>query len=192
MNNTRHITIDDILMENERVIQLRGEINDALANHVVKQLLYLNSQSRVKPITLLISSPGGSILSGNQILNWINKIEAPVYGVVDGYAASMAAVIFSQCEKGHRYVMDFSEIMLHQASSGAEGNIQDMRVNLAHTERLNHSLLELLAKATNKSYGEIEIATIRDKWLTSEEAIDFGIADAYYVQPKHIDSSNIL
>lgn len=192
MNNTRHITIDDILMENERVIQLRGEINDALANHVVKQLLYLNSQSRVKPITLLISSPGGSILSGNQILNWINKIDAPVYGVVDGYAASMAAVIFSQCEKGHRYVMDFSEIMLHQASACTEGNIQDMRVSVAHTERLNRSLLELLAKATNKSYDEIEVATIRDKWLTSEEAIEFGIADAYYVPPKYIDNSNIL
>ena len=168
------------------------EINDALANHVVKQLLYLNSQSRVKPITLLISSPGGSILSGNQILNWINKIDAPVYGVVDGYAASMAAVIFSQCEKGHRYVMDFSEIMLHQASAGTEGNIQDMRVSVAHTERLNRSLLELLAKATNKSYDEIEVATIRDKWLTSEEAIEFGIADAYYVPPKYIDNSNIL
>ena len=183
VQQVQNVTIRDILLQRERVIFIEGEITDMLASHVCEQLQYLNNESVEKPITLMISSPGGSVVAGCRILDRIDTmIKAPIIGVADGLVASMASVIFAHC--GKRIVMPNADIMLHQASSGAQGNIQDMRISLAWTEKKNRRLLEYLANDTKHTYDEMVAFTSRDYWLDAEEAVKFGIADEIYSNKK--------
>lgn len=164
-----------ILLEN-RIINLVGPINDTIAYQVTSALLILGEESD-KPIQMFINSPGGSVMAGFAIIDTMNQINAPVYTIVTGLAASMAATILSSGEKGHRMALPNSVIMMHQTSSGTEGNIQDMRISLKFTEDLNRKALELEAKNLNKSVEQLEKDLDRDKWFFAEEALAYGIID---------------
>jgi ATP-dependent Clp protease protease subunit len=159
-------------------VWITGEVEDAGMNNAAASLLFLNNQSEVEPIYLYINSPGGSVHSGEVLINTMRHIKAPVYTICVGMAASMGAVILSCGEKGHRYCMPYSDVMLHQVSSGTSGNIQDQRVSLEYSEILNKRLMTILAENCGKTYKQLIKDTNRDLWLTPEQAVNYGVVDA--------------
>lgn len=167
--------ISTILLEN-RIINLVGEVNDLLAYQITSALMIMSEESN-KPIQMFINSPGGSVTAGLAIIDIMNHIKAPVYTIVTGLAASMGAAILSAGEKGHRMALPNSTVMLHQVSSGEGGNIQDMRVGMEFTEKLNKRLMSMIAKNCGKKLTTLEKDTIRDKWLFADEALAYGIVD---------------
>lgn len=165
----------------DRIIMIDGEIEPRMASIVVGELLYLQSEDENTPIQIYISSPGGYCSAGLSIISTMNLVKPPVYVTAHGEIASMASVITSAGEKGHRYILPNTRVMLHQASSGTSGNIQDMRVSLAETERVNAILVKMLAKNCGKTVDEMLKATQRDFWLSDVEAVKFGIVDEVLV-----------
>lgn len=161
----------------DRIVWITGEVEDNGMNNAAASLLLLNNQSETEPIYLYINSPGGSVHSGEVLINVMKHIKAPVYTICVGMAASMGAVILSCGEKGHRYCMPYSDVMLHQVSSGTSGNIQDQRVSLQYSENLNRRLMTVLAENCGKSYKQILKDTTRDLWLSPEEAVEYGVVD---------------
>jgi len=161
----------------DRIIMINGEIEPNMAGIIVSELLYLQSESATDPINLYISSPGGWVTAGNSIISTMKLIKPPVYVTAHGSIASMASVIFSAGEKGHRYILPNTRVMLHQVSSGTDGNVQDMRLALQESERLNKLLLKMLAENCGKTPEEMEKITARDYWMDENEAVKFGIAD---------------
>lgn len=167
----------------ERIIMINDEITDSLAGIVTAELLYLDSLNH-EPIYIYINTPGGSVNAGLSIIDMMNYITSPVSTIVTGTAASMGSVIFASGEKGMRYMQPHSRIMLHQASSGFSGNVQDTRISFEQTEKLNKLLLKMLGELSGgKTLEEMEAYTIRDKWMDAEESIEFQIADKI-VTPK--------
>jgi ATP-dependent Clp protease protease subunit len=161
----------------DRIIMINGEIEPYMASVVVAELLYLQSEDENSPINLYISSPGGYCSAGMSIIDTMNVIKPPVYVTAHGSIASMASVITSCGEKGHRYILPGTRVMLHQASSGASGNIQDMEISLKETIAVNEALLEILAKNCGKTVEEMKKYTLRDYWLGAKEAKEFGLVD---------------
>ena len=161
----------------DRIIMVNGEIEPNMANVIVGELLFLQSESETEPIQMYISSPGGHVTAGFSICSTMKLIKPPVYVTAHGEVASMASVITSCGEKGHRYILPNTRVMLHQVSSGNDGNVQDMRVAMRETERINKLLMETLAENCGKTYEEILKATERDYWMDENEAVKFGIVD---------------
>lgn len=161
----------------DRIVWITGEVEDTGMEIAAASLMLLNNQSETEPIYLYINSPGGSVHSGEVLINVMRHIKAPVYTICVGMAASMGAVILSCGEKGHRYCMPYSDVMLHQVSSGTQGNIQDQRVSLEYSERLNKRLMSLLAENCGKTYKQVIKDTNRDLWLSPEEAVKYGVVD---------------
>jgi ATP-dependent Clp protease protease subunit len=161
----------------DRIIMIDGSIEPKMASVVVAELLYLQSESETEPINIYISSPGGYCSAGQSICSTMKLVKPPVYVTAHGEIASMASVITSCGEKGHRYILPNTRVMLHQASSGTEGNIQDMEISLMETKRVNETLLKMLAENCGKTLEEMREATKRDFWLSDEEAVKFGIVD---------------
>lgn len=159
-------------MLNDRIIFLTGEVRSDMASVICAQLHFLNSQDKTKPISIYIDSPGGSCSAGLSIIGTMNFIEAPVYTIVTGLAASMGAAILSAGEK--RFALPDAEIMVHQASSGAEGNVQDMVVSLEQTKAVNDRLAKIISKNCGLSEAEYLKLTNRDYWMFPEQAINFG------------------
>jgi ATP-dependent Clp protease protease subunit len=172
--NVSYKDIPTILLE-ERIINVVGEVNDAMAYEVTSLLHILNNESKTKPIQLLINSPGGSCSSGLAIIDTMNFIDAPIIGVVDGLAASMGAAILESCTK--RCALPNAQIMFHQASSGCQGNVQDMRVSLKQTERVNERLADIICKRAGITRKEYYKLTQRDLWLWPEEALEKNLID---------------
>ena len=175
-NGERSMDIYSRLLQ-DRIVWITGEVEDNGMNNAAASLLLLNNQSDVDPIFLYINSPGGSVHSGEVLINVMRHIKAPVYTICVGMAASMGAVILSCGEKGHRYCMPYSDVMLHQTSSGTQGNIQDQRVSLQYSEKLNKRLMNILAENCGKTYKQIIKDTARDLWLSPEEAVEYGVVD---------------
>lgn len=175
-NGERQYDIYSRLLQ-DRIVWITGEVEDAGMNNAAASLLFLNNQSEVEPIYLYINSPGGSVHSGEVLINTMRHIKAPVYTICVGMAASMGAVILSCGEKGHRYCMPYSDVMLHQVSSGTSGNIQDQRVSLEYSEILNKRLMTILAENCGKTYKQLIKDTNRDLWLTPEQAVKYGVVD---------------
>lgn len=175
-NTEKFYDIFSMLLK-DRIIMVGEEIAAPMAQIIVAELLYLDAQDSTKPIYMYINSPGGSIIDGLSIIDTMNIIKAPVYTYVTGMAASMGSVIFANGEKGHRCMLPNAQVMLHQASTQTGGNIQDIKISLKHTEKLNDLLLNMLADLCGKTYDEIQLATIRDNWMDAKQSVDFGIAD---------------
>ena len=131
----------------------------------------------LKDRNIYISSPGGYCSAGMSIIDTMRIVKCPVYVTAHGSIASMASVITSCGEKGHRTALKGTRVMLHQASSGAQGNIQDMIVSLEETKKVNESLLAILAGNCGKTVDELREKTNRDFWLSADEAKDFGVVD---------------
>jgi ATP-dependent Clp protease, protease subunit len=165
----------------ERIIFIGDQIEDHLANLVIAQLLFLESEDPEKDISLYINSPGGVVTAGLAIYDTMQYLRAPVSTICLGQAASMAAVLLAAGAKGKRYALPHSRIMIHQGSGGFRGNAPDAVIQMREWElvvRMNH---EILAKHTGKDLEEIVKDTDRDRFMSPEEAKDYGIIDAVYV-----------
>lgn len=166
----------------ERIIFITGEINDALANTVVAQLLYLEAKDSTKDIDVYINSPGGSVTAGLAIYDTMNFIKCGVSTICIGMAASMAAFLLSSGEKGKRFALPSSEIMIHQPLGGAQGQASDIKIQAEHILSIKKRLNEILAKNTGNPVERIEIDTDRDNYLTAEDALSYGLIDKIFVK----------
>lgn len=160
----------------DRIILLSGEIDDISANTIIAQLLYLDSQNNEK-INLYINSPGGSVTAGMAIYDTMNYIKSDVSTICIGIAASMGAFLLSSGKKGLRFSLPNSEVMIHQPLGGAQGQATEIKIHAEHILKTRDKLNSILAKNTKKSLHQIEIDTERDNFLTSEEALEYGIID---------------
>jgi len=161
----------------DRIIFLGDQIDDAVANNVIAQLLFLDSQDKEKDIKLYINSPGGSVTAGLAIYDTMQYIKADVSTICVGMAASMAATLLASGAKGKRFLLPNSEVMIHQVMGGAEGQAVDIKIRAEHILRIKDRLNEILAKHTGQSLEKIEKDTDRDYFMTADEALKYGIVD---------------
>ena len=164
----------------DRIIFLSGEIDDAVANTVVAQLIYLEGKDPAKDISLYINSPGGSVSAGMAIYDTMNYIKCDVSTICIGMAASMAAFLLSSGAKGKRFALKNSEVMIHQPLGGAQGQASDIRIQAEHILRIKRKMNEILARNTGRTVQEIERDTDRDNYLTADEALAYGLIDKVY------------
>jgi len=162
---------------NDRIIFLSDEVNDATASLVVAQLLYLEAQDPDKDISFYINSPGGSVTAGMAIYDTMNFIKCDVSTVCIGMAASMGAFLLSAGAKGKRFALPNSEIMIHQPLGGAKGQATDIKIQAELILRTRDKLNSILAKNTGKTIEEIARDTERDNYMTSEQALAYGLID---------------
>jgi len=161
----------------DRIVFMAGPIDDNLANIVIAQLLFLESEDPKKDISLYINSPGGSVTSTMAILDTMNNIKPDVATICVGIAASGGAVILSAGKKGKRFVLPNAEVMIHQVAGGAEGQASDVEITARHMLRTKENLNKILSKNCNKPIAQVEKDTDRDYYMTSEEAKKYGIVD---------------
>ena len=166
----------------DRIIFLTGEIDDAVADAVVAQLILLESRDPDKDICLYINSPGGSVTAGLAIYDTMNYIKCDVSTICIGLAASMGAFLLSSGAKGKRYALPNSEIMIHQPLGGAQGQASDIKIQADHIVKTKHRLNTILAKNSGKPYEEVEKDTDRDNYLSAEDAKEYGLIDEIFVK----------
>lgn len=164
----------------DRIIFLSGEINDAVANTVVAQLIFLEAKDPSKDICLYINSPGGSVSAGLAIYDTMNYIKCDVSTICIGMAASMGAFLLSSGTKGKRYALPNSEIMIHQPLGGAQGQASDIAIAANHILKTKKKLNAILASNTGRPIEEIERDTDRDNYLSAEEALGYGLIDTVF------------
>lgn len=161
----------------ERIVFLGSPVNDVVANTIIAQLLFLASEDEEKDIKLYINSPGGSVSAGLAIYDTMQHIKPNVSTICVGLAASMGAVLLAGGEKGKRLALPNSEIMIHQVMGGAEGQATDIKIRAEHILKIKDKLDKILVKHTNKTLSQIEKDTDRDKYMSAQEALDYGIID---------------
>ena len=166
----------------DRIIFLTGEIDDAVADAVVEQLILLESRDPEKDICLYINSPGGSVTAGLAIYDTMNYIKCDVSTICIGLAASMGAFLLSSGTKGKRYALPNSEIMIHQPLGGAQGQASDIKIQADHIVKTKHRLNTILAKNSGRPYEEVEKDTDRDNYLSAEDAKEYGLIDEIFVK----------
>lgn len=164
----------------DRIIFLSGEIDDAVANTVVAQLIYLEAKDPSKDISLYINSPGGSVSAGLAIYDTMNYIKCDVSTICIGMAASMGAFLLSSGQKGKRYALPNSEIMIHQPLGGAQGQASDIKIAAEHILKTRQKLNTILAQNSGRTLAEIERDTDRDNYLSAQEAQNYGLIDKVF------------
>ncbi|MBR5460114.1 MAG: ATP-dependent Clp endopeptidase proteolytic subunit ClpP [Clostridia bacterium] len=162
---------------NDRIVFLADQVNDTTASLVVAQLLFLEAQDPDKDISLYINSPGGSVSAGLAIYDTMNFIKCDVSTICIGMAASMGAVLLAAGTKGKRLALPNSEIMIHQPLGGAQGQATDIKIHADHILRTRSRLNTILAERTGRDLAEIERDTERDNFMTSAEALEYGLID---------------
>lgn len=161
----------------DRIIFLGSPIDDAVANTVIAQLLFLDNEDDKSDIKIYINSPGGSVSAGLAIYDTMQHVKAEVSTICVGTAASMGAVILAGGAKGKRLALPNAEIMIHQVMGGAEGQATDIKIRAEHILKVKSKLDKILTKHTNKTLLQIEKDTDRDYYMSPEDAIDYGIID---------------
>ena len=161
----------------ERIVFLGGGIDDHVANLIIAQLLFLQSEDPKADISLYINSPGGQISAGLAILDTMHHIKPDVSTICVGMAASMGSVLLSAGAKGKRFALPNSEVMIHQPWGGAQGQASDIEITAKHILRLRETLNKMLAKNTGQKLSRIEKDVDRDFFMTAEEAQKYGIID---------------
>ncbi len=161
----------------DRIVFLGGGIDDYVANLIIAQLLFLQSEDPKADIALYINSPGGQVSAGLAILDTMNHIKPDVSTICVGMAASMGSILLSAGKKGKRFALQNSEIMIHQPMGGAQGQATDIEISARHILRLRESINKILAKNTGQKLTQIEKDVDRDFFMTSEEAKKYGIID---------------
>ncbi len=169
---------------NDRIIFLHEEVNDVSAGLVVAQLLYLEAQDPDKDISLYINSPGGSITSGMAIYDTMQYIKPDVSTICIGMAASMGAFLLAAGAKGKRFALPNSEIMIHQPSGGAQGQVSDIKIHAERIIAIRSKMNEMLAQMTGQPLNVVEADTERDHFMTAEEAKAYGLIDAVLTRQK--------
>lgn len=171
----------------DRIVFLSGPIDDASANIVVGQLLFLEMKDPTKEIALYINSPGGSVSAGLAIYDTMNFVKSEVSTICVGMAASMAAFLLAAGAKGKRFALPNSEIMIHQPLGGAQGQASDIAIAADHILKTKRKLNTILAEKTGQSYETIERDTDRDNFMTAEEAVKYGLIDKIFVSRKGVN-----
>jgi len=161
----------------DRIIMLGTPVDDDVANSIVAQMLFLESEDPDKDIVLYINSPGGSVTAGLAIYDTMQYVKCPVSTVCIGQAASMGAHLLAGGTKGKRYSLPHARIMIHQVSSGAQGMASDIEIHAKEVLRLKHSLNEMLAKHTGQTLEKVEHDSDRDYFMGAIEAKEYGLID---------------
>ncbi len=161
----------------ERIVFLSGPIDDGVANIVIAQLLFLQSEDSKKDISLYINSPGGSVSAALAMLDTMNHIKPDVSTTVVGIAASAGALLLSAGAKGKRFALPNAEIMIHQPSGGTEGRASDIEITAKQIMKTRERLNQILAKNTGQTVARIEKDVDRDYFMDAEEAKKYGIID---------------
>lgn len=167
----------------DRIIWLAGPVNDRMSTVVQAQLMFLDNLE-VKDVTLHIDTPGGSVKSGLSIVDVMNYVSSDIMTVNTGMAASMGSILLGAGTKGKRLTLPNSRVMLHQVSTGAQGNIQDIRRSIAEGEKYNNTLFKMLGEFTDKTPEQVMKDSERDFWLNGEEALAYGIVDGVITKKK--------
>ena len=161
----------------DRIVFISGEVTDEMANAVCAQLLFLQSQDAKKDISVYINSPGGSVTAGLAIYDTMQFVKCPVATYCIGQAASMGAILLTAGEKGKRYALPNSRIMIHQPWGGAEGEASDIEITAKEILRLKERLNEILARHSGRKIQDVERDTDRDYFMSAEEACKWGLVD---------------
>ena len=166
----------------DRIIFLSGEIDDATANTVVAQLIYLEAKDPSKDISLYINSPGGSVSAGLAIYDTMNYVKCDVSSICIGMAAPMAPFLLSSGAKGKRFALPNSEVMIHQPLGGAQGQASDIKIAAEHILRTRRKLNEIFAANTGRPVEQLERDTDRDNYLSAQEALSYGLIDKVFTK----------
>lgn len=161
----------------DRIIFLGTAIDDTVANVIIAQLLYLSSQDPESPITMYLNTPGGSVYDGLAIYDTMQYIPNEVQTVCTGLAASMGSVLLCAGEKGKRFALPHSRIMIHQPLGGAQGQASDIEITAKEILKLKGELYQIIADHSGKTLKQIEKDADRDHWLTAKEAVEYGMID---------------
>ena len=167
----------------ERIIFLGGPVEDDIANLIIAQLLFLDSEDPEKEISLYINSPGGVITAGLAIYDTMRYVRAPVSTICTGIAMSKGAVLLAAGAPGRRFALPHSRIMIHQGSGGFRGNTPDVFIQVKEMEQLVRTTQEILAAHTGQSMEKVVKDTDRDLFLSPEQAVEYGIIDEVYKLP---------
>ncbi len=161
----------------ERIIFVTGQVEDTMAASINMQLLFLEAENPKKEISMYINSPGGVVTAGLSIYDTMQFIKCPVSTIVMGQAASMGSLLAVAGEKGMRFALPNSSIMVHQPSGGYQGQVTDIMIHARHVERIKQHMNALYVKHTGRTIKEVEAALERDNFMTPEEALAFGHID---------------
>ena len=161
----------------DRIVFLGTEVEDGVANSIIAQLLFLESEDPEKDIHLYINSPGGSVTAGLAIYDTMRYIKSPVSTICVGLAASMAAVLLSSGAKGKRLALPNAEIMIHQPSGGTRGQATDIEIHARNILKTRERLNRILAAQTGRDIEDVARDTVRDTFMTAEEALQYGLID---------------
>ena len=162
----------------DRIIFLGDEVNEISAQLIVAQLLFLESEDPNKDVHLYINSPGGVITAGMAIYDTMRYIKCDVSTICIGMAASMGAFLLAGGTKGKRFALPNAEVMIHQPSGGAQGQATEIQITAEWILRTKKKMNEILAANTGNSYERLAADTERDKWMTAQEALEYGIIDS--------------
>lgn len=169
----------------DRIIFLGTEVNDYTANVIQAQLLYLDSADPGKDVSIYINSPGGSVYAGLGIYDTMQYISSDVATICTGMAASMAAVLLVSGEKGKRFALRHSRVMIHQPMGGAQGQASDIEITAREIKKLKHELYTIIADHSGQPFDKVEKDSDRDYWMTAEEAKEYGMIDSVLIKAKH-------
>ena len=162
----------------ERIIFLQGQVRDEMANLIVAQMLYLQFEDSKADIHLYINSPGGSVTAGMAIYDTMQFLSCPVSTYCMGLAASMGSMLLTAGARGKRYALPNAEIMIHQPSGGFGGTAADIAITVENVKKLKARLNRLYVKHTGRTLDSLEKDMDRDKWLTPQEALEYGLIDS--------------
>ena len=162
----------------DRIVFIGSPIDDTVADIVIAQLLFLESENPDKPIYLYINSPGGSVTAGLAVYDTMQYVKSEVSTICIGQAASMAAVLLASGAPGKRYVLPHSRVMLHQVLGGVQGQATDIEIHAKEILRVREQLNEILKQHTGQSLEKIADDTERDFFLTAQQSLDYGLVDA--------------
>ena len=168
----------------DRIIFLGTDVNDYTANVIQAQLLYLDSCDPGKDVSIYINSPGGSVYAGLGIYDTMQYISSDVATICTGMAASMAAVLLVAGEKGKRFALKHSRVMIHQPMGGAQGQSSDIEITAKQIQILKKELYEIISTHSGKSYEDVYRDSDRDYWMTAQEACDYGMIDKVLIKAK--------
>ena len=168
----------------DRVIFLGTDVNDYTANVIQAQMLYLDSTDPGKDISIYINSPGGSVYAGLGIYDTMQYVASDVSTLCTGMAASMAAVLIVSGEKGKRFALRHSRVMIHQPMGGAQGQASDIEITAREIKKLKDELYNIIADHSGQPFEKVERDSDRDYWMTSQEALDYGMIDRILVKAK--------
>lgn len=167
----------------DRIIFIGTPISDQVANLVVAQMLYLQSEDPEKPISLYINCPGGVIYHGLAIYDTMRHVQAPVHTYAVGVTASMGTVLLASGDEGHRYALPHATVHMHPAGGSAQGYAPDVEIQYKELKRVEDLLHRLLSKHTGQPVDQIAADFERDRFMTAEEAVEYGLVDDILQQP---------